>query len=42
LKRSPLWSLFAAAGVAVTVACAQAQVPVQTIDPQRHGNLAAA
>jgi hypothetical protein len=42
LKRSHLWSLVAAAGVAVTVACAQAPVPVQNIDPERHGNLAAA
>lgn len=28
--------------MAGTVACAQAQVPVQNIDPQRHGSLAAA
>ena len=42
MKRSHLWPLVAAAGVTVTVACAQAQVPAQNIDPQRHGNLAAA
>jgi hypothetical protein len=35
LKRRHLWSLVAAAGAAFTVACAQAQVPVQNIDPQR-------
>lgn len=32
--------LAAAAAVVATVACAQ--VPVQNIDPERHGNLAAA
>lgn len=35
--------LFLLSAVAITAACvATAQVPVQNIDPERHGNLAAA
>ena len=39
--RSPKFILLAGA-VAVAACAVSAQVPVQNIDPQRHGNLAAA
>ncbi len=41
--KTPRSKLILLAGVAALAACAvSAQVPVQNIDPQRHGNLAAA
>lgn len=41
--KTPVHKLVLLAGVVAVVACtAYAQVPVQNIDPERHGNLAAA
>ena len=41
--KTPRFKLILLAGVAAVAACAaSAQMPVQDIDPMRHGNLAAA